>query len=181
MREELDKRESMLHNFISSTKQRRSSQDTSKSWERRSPTISSLIPSPQETKHRRAKLIEKVNKEEGVTFRPKLNKYSNRILAEKNMNLINCFNEYNSNDGDIFSKQRLSQDLVFENMIDYEYPSFSQYKNLALPRNLSDVPSTFNTRYDNIKTLSNLTSDNEDDIENRVPIEHVNIPLFLEF
>lgn len=96
IKEERDKRDSMLHNYISTSKTSRKSKDTSKSCERRSPSIPALIPSPEDTKRKRAKLLEKVNKEEGVTFHPKINKFSSCAQVEKDHNTTSYFKDFSS-------------------------------------------------------------------------------------
>lgn len=130
------------------------------------------------------KLVKKVNKEQGITFQPKVNSKMNKILVDPNSDVISRNRDflknrenkilamkYNTNGG-----HRLNESGEEEKA----YPSLSQYKDLVSFWTTGDaLKEHINTRYlKEQQTFSKVTDnitveeDNEEPKQTPVPVSY---------
>lgn len=57
-------------------------------------SVSRLIPSPEQVNKRKMEIKNKVNKDEGLTFKPKVNHHKNRTMVDPNSNVYTRNQEF---------------------------------------------------------------------------------------
>ena len=146
----------------------RKSQGASSSAENRRSRLSSLIRSPEEIQRRAQELVEKVNREEGCTFQPKVNTKMNNLLVDPNSDVISRNKEFVKNrDNKILAmkcRTVVDDSLESSGQKTKPYPSIYQYRDLAACKSLSEEQlQNINSRYS--KTHETFSKVTEEDIE----------------
>ena len=152
------------HTYAWKSINRNSSVNSSKSLGRRL-SLTSKIFSPEEAKRKQNTLIQKINKEEGVTFRPKINNRRSVLQLTKSLNTT----EWNPN---IDNSTRSSENICFNNQIaklasKRSCPSICKYKKSTWQKeNKGDYYYSENNRYNNEPFTYSKITNFEEDTEN---------------
>ena len=155
------------HNSAIKSINRQSSVNSSKSRERKRSSLASRIYSPEDVKKKYEKLVEKVNKEEGVTFHPKTNCKRNTLLISKNSSITE--RNLDINNSSILNIVNNDSNHALEIYSKRKTPFITKYASVAcLKENRDDYYKYENDRYERKQQYkSNFTNINDDEFSQK--------------